>query len=138
MAKLFNLEISTPYRLFFTGQAEAIVVSLVDGEIGIYADHAFIAAPVVTGILKIKDKSGTWKTVFTTEGLLEVSGHRTLLLVDAAEWPEEIDQERALAAKQRAEEQIRGGASAFELENIQASLKRAETRLKAYGMRAGG
>ena len=135
MAKLFNLEIHTPYRLFFTGQVEAILVTLVDGEIGIYASHSNMNAPIVTGILKVKDRNGVWKAAFTTEGLLEVMGTRTFLLVDAAEWPEEIDKERALEAKQRAEEQLAAGTFKFEMEDAKASLKRAETRLAVYEMR---
>jgi F-type H+-transporting ATPase subunit epsilon len=130
MAKLFNLEVHTPYRLFYTGKVEAIVVTLIDGEIGVYADHTFLTAPVVTGILKIKDQEGQWKQAFTTEGILEVSGHRTVLVVDAAEWPQEIDRDRALAAKERAEELLETAMFRFETDNAKANLKRALTRLK--------
>jgi F-type H+-transporting ATPase subunit epsilon len=133
MAKLFNLEVHTPYRLFYAGKAEAIVVTLIDGEIGVYADHTSFIAPVVTGILKIKDKEGRWKQAFTTEGVLEVSGPRTILVVDAAEWPEEIDCERARAAGKRAEEQLEAAMFKFETDNARALLKRAETRLKVCG-----
>jgi F-type H+-transporting ATPase subunit epsilon len=134
MAKFFNLEVHTPYRLFFSGKVEAFVVTLLDGEIGIYADHAFITAPVVTGVLRIKDEQGQWKQAFITEGILEVSGHRTVLVVDAAEWPEEIDCDRARAAKEKAEEQIEAATFKFEADNAKATLKRAVTRLKVYGM----
>ncbi|MDR2742905.1 MAG: ATP synthase F1 subunit epsilon [Treponema sp.] len=133
MAKLFNLEVHTPYRLFYANKVDAIVVTLIDGEIGIYADHTFLIAPVVTGVLKIKDKEGQWKQAFTTEGVLEVSGHRTVLVVDAAEWPEEIDCDRAQAAKKRAEEQLEAAMFKFETDNARALLKRAEMRLKVCG-----
>jgi F-type H+-transporting ATPase subunit epsilon len=130
MAKLFNLEVHTPHRLFYADTVEALVVTLIDGEIGVYADHSFLIAPMVTGILKIKDKEGRWKHAFTTEGILEVSGHRTVLMVDAAEWPEEIDRIRAQAAKERAEQQLEAAMFRFEADNARAVLKRAETRLK--------
>jgi F-type H+-transporting ATPase subunit epsilon len=132
MAKLFNLEVHTPYRLFYTDKVEALVVTLVDGEIGVYADHAFVTAPVVTGVLRIKDKTGQWKQAFTTEGILEVSGHRTVLVADTAEWPEEIDYDRALSAKKRAEEQLETAMFRFEIDKARATLKRAVTRLKIY------
>jgi F-type H+-transporting ATPase subunit epsilon len=130
MAKLFTFEVHTPYRLFYTDTVEAIVLTLIDGEIGVYAGHTFFTAPVLTGVLKIKDKEGHWKEAFTTEGILEVAGHRTVLMVDAAEWPSEIDQDRALAAQKRAEEQLRTAMFKFETENAKATLKRANTRLK--------
>jgi F-type H+-transporting ATPase subunit epsilon len=87
MAKLFPFEVHTPYRRFFADSVEAVVLSLIDGEIGVYADHSAFTAPVNVGILKIKDKDGKWSAAFTTDGILEVKEHKTVLIVDAAEWP---------------------------------------------------
>jgi F-type H+-transporting ATPase subunit epsilon len=132
-AVLFNLEVHTPYRLFFSDQVEAITVTLEDGEIGVYANHSFMTAPVKTCLLRVKDKDGVWKSAFITGGILEVSGHRTILMVDAAEWPGEIDHDRAIAAKTRAEQDLAAGTlMKFETDNAHESLRRAETRLKAY------
>jgi F-type H+-transporting ATPase subunit epsilon len=135
MAKLFPFEIHTPYRLFYSGSVEAIVITLTDGEIGVYADHAFFTAPVITGILKIREKDGAWRSAFTTEGILEVKSHKTVLMVDAAEWPQEIDRERALAAKQKAEEALKTAMFKFETGNAKATLRRAEYRIKACGLK---
>ncbi|GHV24372.1 ATP synthase epsilon chain [Spirochaetia bacterium] len=135
MAKLYSFEVHTPYRLFYSASVEAISLTLVDGEIGVYADHSPFTAPVNMGILRIKDKSGEWKPAFITEGILEVKNHKTVLVVDAAEWPDEIDYDRAVAAKDRAAEALKSAVLRFEVDNAAANLKRAETRLKAYGLR---
>jgi F-type H+-transporting ATPase subunit epsilon len=135
MAGLFTFEVHTPYRRFFAEQIEGITITLIDGEIGVYANHSLFTAPVRTGILKIKDKDGVWREAFTTEGILEVRHHTVILMVDAAEWPEEIDYERALAAKTKAEETIESGMLKFEVDNAKANLKRAETRIKVWGLR---
>ncbi|MDR2184627.1 MAG: ATP synthase F1 subunit epsilon [Treponema sp.] len=135
MAKVFPFEIHTPYRLFYSGSVEAVVITLTDGEIGVYAGHSFFTAPAVTGVLKIREKGGLWRSAFTTEGILEVTSHRTVLMADAAEWPQEIDYERALAAKQKAEEILRTAMFKFETENAKATLKRAECRMKVYGLK---
>jgi F-type H+-transporting ATPase subunit epsilon len=135
MAKLFHFEIHTPYRLFYSGSVEAIIIVLTDGEICIYADHSFFTAPAVTGILKIREKGGLWRSAFTAEGILEVTGHKTVLMADAAEWPGEIDYERALAAKQKAEETLQTAMFKFETENAKATLKRAECRMKVHGLK---
>jgi F-type H+-transporting ATPase subunit epsilon len=134
MAKLFPFEIHTPYRLFYAGSVEAIVITLIDGEIGVYADHSFFTAPVNTGILKIREQDGSWKRAFTTEGILEVKSHKTVLMVDAAEWPREIDYKRAQAAKEKAEEALKTAMFRFETDNAKATLRRAEYRIKAYGL----
>jgi F-type H+-transporting ATPase subunit epsilon len=132
MANLFNFEIHTPYRLFLSDQVEAFILTLSDGEIAVYANHSAFIAPVRTGILKIKTKDGSWKYAFVTDGILEVKEHKNVLLVDTAEWPEEIDYDRALAEKQRAQESLESGMFKFETESAQASLRRAETRILVY------
>ena len=128
---LFPFEVHTPYRLFFSGSVEAIVLTLMDGEAGIYANHTPITAPVVPCLLKIKDKDGHWQCAFTAEGILEVKQHKTILISDAAEWPSEIDLERAMNAKKRAEETIAGGTFKFETESASSSLRRANMRILA-------
>ncbi|MDR1058123.1 MAG: F0F1 ATP synthase subunit epsilon, partial [Treponema sp.] len=76
-----------------------------------------------------------WRTAFVDQGVLEVSAHKTVLLSDSAEWPEEIDYERALTAKQKAEETLQAAMFKFETDKTQATLKRAEYRIKAYGLK---
>jgi F-type H+-transporting ATPase subunit epsilon len=131
MAKLFTFEVHTPYRLFYSGPVQAIVLTLVDGEAAIYANHSHFTAPVVPCLLKIKDKDGNWKTAFSSEGILEVTSHKTVLVTDTAEWPGEIDYERAKASKERAEETLKESLLKFETETATASLRRANMRIRA-------
>jgi F-type H+-transporting ATPase subunit epsilon len=135
MPELFTFEVYTPYRLFYADSVEAVTLTLQDGEIGIYANHDFFTSPVVPCVLNVKDKQGRWKAAFVTEGILEVTHHKTVLLVDAAEWPEEIDGARAEAAKRHAQESLESGILKFEIDNAKAALKRAEIRLKLRGMK---
>jgi F-type H+-transporting ATPase subunit epsilon len=135
MPTLFNFEVHTPYRLFFSGKAETIVLTLTDGEIGVYAHHAPFTAPVVTGKLCIKGEDGGWRTAFIADGILEVKDHKNVLMVDTAEWPEEIDRERALAVKQQAEEDLKTAHLRFEIDRIKEKLHRAGCRLKIQEMK---
>ncbi|MDR0601103.1 MAG: ATP synthase F1 subunit epsilon [Treponema sp.] len=132
MASLFPFEVHTPYRLFFSGRIEALILTLTDGEICVYANHSFFTAPVRTGILTIRDGEGKPRSAFVSEGILEVKSHKTVLMADAAEWPEEIDGKRALDAKKRALQALETAVLKFETDNARASLLRAEMRLKAY------
>ena len=130
MPALFNFEVHTPYRLFFSGKAESVILTLADGEIGIYAKHSPFTAPVVTCILRIKDIDGNWKAAFISGGILEVKENISVLMVESAEWPEEIDMERALASRQEAEETLGSSRFRFEKDEAKAKLHRAEFRLK--------
>ena len=131
MAVLFTFEVYTPYRLFFSEKVEAVLLTLSDGDAAIYANHSMFTAPVVPCLLKIKDKGGAWKTAFTAEGILEVSEHKTILFSDAAEWPDEIDCERAKVAKEKAEKTLAGETIKFQAVIASTSLRRANMRLKA-------
>ncbi|MDR2178484.1 MAG: ATP synthase F1 subunit epsilon [Treponema sp.] len=132
MAVLFPFEVHTPYRRFFADSIEALVITLIDGEIGVYANRSPFTAPVVTGIMRVKDQDGRWRSAFTTEGILEVKERKTVLMVDAAEWPEEIDRDRALAAKQQAEEMLKSNMLKFEADRALSSLARANFRLRVW------
>jgi F-type H+-transporting ATPase subunit epsilon len=126
----FILEVHTPQRLFFSGSVEAVITTLIDGEAGIYTGHSPFTAPVVTGVLKIKDEKGIWKEAFITDGVLEVKRSRTVLLTEHAEWPDEIDVARAEKAREDAMTVLASGAFRFETEGARARLRRAEARLK--------
>ena len=131
MANLFPFEVHTPHRLFFSDSVETIILTLADGEAAVYANHSPMTAPVVPCLFKIKDREGNWKTAFSSEGILEVTYQKAVLVSDTAEWPEEIDYERAKAAKERAEETLASRTLKFETESAAASLRRANMRIRA-------
>jgi F-type H+-transporting ATPase subunit epsilon len=135
MPALFTFEVHTPHRPFFSGRVEAVFLTLADGEIGVYAHHSAFTAPCVSCILRIKDEKGNLRSAFITDGILEVKEHKTVLMVDAAESPEEIDPDRARAAKEEAEEKLKSASLKFEVDDAKAQLRRAEYRLKAWELR---
>ena len=135
MPALFNFEVHTPYRPFYNGKVESVSLTLPDGNIGIYANHSPFTAPVLSCILRITDDKGKRRCAFVTDGILEVKEHKNVLIVDSAEWPEEIDTGRALASKQKAEDDIRSAHLKFEIENAKKRLRRAEYRLEAAGLK---
>jgi len=135
MPTLFNFEIHTPQRFFYSGKAQAITLGLVDGEIGIYANHSPFTAVTVTCILRIKDENGQWRSAFVSSGILEVKQHKNVLMVESAEWPEEIDKDRALGSKEQAEKILSDANLKFETDKAKEKLRRAEFRLKALALR---
>jgi F-type H+-transporting ATPase subunit epsilon len=129
--KSFKFEIDTPYRRFFSDEVEAVTLTLIDGDITVYADHSFFIAPVKPGVIRLKGKDGVWKNAFISEGIIEVKTFNKYLMVDAAEWPQEIDRERAQKALAEAEETINAATFKFEVTAAEAAAHRARSRLKA-------
>jgi F-type H+-transporting ATPase subunit epsilon len=134
MQVLFNFEVHTPYRFFYSGMTQAITLTLVDGEIGVYANHSSFTAPVVECILRIKDAEDIWRAAFVSRGILEVKKEKTVLIVDSAEWPEEIDMQRAFESKQQAEKDLEDSHLKFETDRAKEQLRRADLRLKVLSL----
>ena len=123
MDKTFKLEIITPYRVFYSGMAEMMIINSVDGELGILPEHESFVTPVVIGPGKIKI-SGIWKNASVSDGFLEMDNNKVTMLVGAAEWPEEIDAERAAI---EAAEQI----ASFAVEEPEAALEQVVEQVMA-------
>ena len=129
MASTFSLVIVSPYRQFFKGEAQELVFSALDGQHGILPMHEPMVTTLRAGELKFK-VDGEWKYAACSDGFVEVMPTYVVMLADTVEWPEEIDLNRAEAAKERAEERMRQNQSQHEYYQAQAALSRAMARLK--------
>lgn len=121
--KTFNLEIVTPDRIFFEGDAEMIELKTTEGDIGVLKDHIPLTAIVAPGVLKITN-DGEVKEAALLSGFLEILQDKVIILAESCEWPEEIDINRAKEAKIRAERRLRGS------DDGQVNVTRAEMALR--------
>lgn len=129
MAKTFYLEIIASDRIFFQGDCEHLVITAIDGLLGILAGHEPLVTSLPTGELKYM-VDGVWKHAAISEGFIQVMPDKAVILADSCELPEEIDIKRAEEARQRAEEMLRQKQSIREYYETQAALNRAINRLK--------
>lgn len=129
MSKTFHLEIIATDRIFFEGDVEHLVVTAIDGLIGILPGHEALVTSLPTGELKYM-VNGKWHFAAISEGFIEVMPDFAVILADSCELPEEIDIKRAEEAKKRAEEHMRQKQSIMEYYHTQAALNRAMNRLK--------
>lgn len=129
MASTFLLEIITPTRRFFSEEVEMVIFRTPLGEMGILKGHAPMVAAVDVGPVRIK-QDGQWKDAVLTEGFMEVTEDKVVILTDTAEWPEEIDVNRAEAARQRAQERLQYQKGQIEYMRSEAALARALARLR--------
>ena len=129
MAKTFHLEIIATDRVFFSGETEHLVITAIDGLIGIMAGHEPLVTSLPTGELKYL-VDGVWKYAAISEGFIQVMPDSSIILADTCELPEEIDIKRAQEARERADERLRQKQSIKEYYETQAALNRAMNRLK--------
>ena len=125
----FFLEVLTPERKFYSAEAEEVIFRTVDGEMGVLAKHAPTVVAVDIGPIRIKAE-GKWIEALVTEGFAEIMPNKVVILTDTAEYPEEIDLNRAKAAKARAEEKLQKQLSQIEYVRSKTALARAMARMK--------
>lgn len=130
MGKKFKFEVLTPERVFYTDEVDMIVFNTPSGEMGILPDHMPMVTAVDVGMLEIKN-DGKEEFASIGEGFIEVTKDGVTAIVDSAEWPDEIDVERAEIAKKRAEDLLKEKRQDTEMiMMLHASIKRANTRIK--------
>ena len=125
----FDLEIITPDRVFFTGEASMIEFNTTEGEIGVYKDHIPLTVIVKPGVLTITLEDEKRKAALHS-GFATILQDKVTILAEVVEWGEEIDEARAEAAKQRAEERLRANQANIDMARAEAALLRAMARIK--------
>ena len=125
---LFQLEIITPDRVFYRGEAWMVEFTAQDGRIGVLKHHIPLTTVVAPGILTIQEARGE-KQAALHAGFAEILPEKVTILAEVAEWPEEIDEERARAAKERAEDQLKNHGTEIDVDRAEIALKKALVRL---------
>jgi F-type H+-transporting ATPase subunit epsilon len=125
-----QFEIVTPDRLVLKEEVDELQVPGKNGYLGILPGHAPLITELMTGELSYR-KDKTTRYLSVSGGYCEVLPDQVTVLAERAEKPEEINVDRALAAKQRAEKRLaQPQNSDIDLDRAMVSLKRALIRLQ--------
>lgn len=125
---LFLLKVITPDRVFYEGEVSMVEFNTTEGEIGIYKKHVPTTVIVNPGILTITEEEGQ-KEAALHAGFAEILQDEVVILAEIIEWPEEIDADRAEAARQRAEERLHSKTSETDVLRAETALLRAMARI---------
>lgn len=127
---LIKLNIVSPKRLLYSEDVKMVVVRAESGELGVMPGHTPMLATLRPGVLRAILEDGSEERVVVSGGFLEVSKEKITVLARTAEWPYEIDVERALEAKERAKERLRKiSDDNIDEARARAALNRAIARL---------
>ena len=134
MAEKFQLTIVTPDREFFNEEVDMVEFNTTEGEIGIYKGHIPLTVILKPGILTIT-QGDTVRNAALHAGFVQILPEEVTVLAEIIEWPGEIDEERAKAAKERAESRLRGGADEVDVARAESALMRSIARIQAAGLK---
>lgn len=135
MASKTRLRIITPARQIFDKEVDMVSIRTPFGERGILPGHAPMVCLLVDSMVDIKDGSNFIKASVMS-GFAEISQNLIVIVSDVAEWPDEIDVERAQDALDKATREIESGTAADAIEAAKRDLHRAKIRLEVSKYKA--
>lgn len=127
-----KLRIITPHRNFFNGSVINLKTEDLKGPINILPNYMSAVTLLKSSITQFVDIEGKEYKAFISEGIMKIRHNAITILCRAAEWPEEIDLNRAEEAKRRAEERLKKG-DGIDILRAENSLLRAILRMKIKG-----
>jgi len=128
--KLFRLEIVTPQKSGFSGYVESFAAPGAMGGFQVLHDHAPLLTIISIGEVRLRDQGGNESIYSTSGGFVEVGNNNVTFLANTIERKDEIDVERAKAAKTRAEDRLRRKEHDTDIERARTALARATNRLR--------
>ena len=129
----FHLEIVTPEKSFYQGEIKMVIVRGLEGDLAVLKGKSPIATPLRIGKVRIFEDEKE-RVAAVVDGYITVVEDKVTIVTDAAEWPDEIDVERAKAAKERAEKALREKQGA-DVARAEYALKRALNRLDVANLK---
>ena len=129
MAKTFTVEVVTPTSINTFSGVRHLRAPGIDGNFGVLVRH--IPAIIALKPGKVQIDSDEQQQLFAvSEGYCEIQRERILLLVETAEFPEEIDVERAQSALERARKILSERPDSLNFSKVMAAMSRAQNRLR--------
>ena len=129
----FNVKILASDGAEYQGPCVSLIVPTSDGQYGIMALHSNMISAIVPGKLTYRTPEGVEHILAVSSGLVKAEGGEVLVLVGAAERPEEIDANRARRELEASREAVLQRRSIHEYRLAQANIARAVNRLRGKG-----
>lgn len=132
----FELIIISPERQFYDAPVEKVTFRTTEGDLGVLKGHIPLTVGLSTGHCKIQIDANTTYIGVVHGGFAEIRPNKVTILVDAAEWPDEIDVERAKRKIAKAEEILNSAnADDIAIRRARYSMLKQMARLEVTSMK---
>ncbi|MBU2871729.1 F0F1 ATP synthase subunit epsilon [Colwellia sp. E2M01] len=125
-----NLSVVSAEESLFSGSIKSLQITGSEGELGIMPGHAPLLTSLKPGMALITKHDDSEEVIYLSGGMLEVQPNNIIVLADVATRADDLDEQAALEAKQRAEENINANSSDVDFTAAAAELARAVAQLR--------
>jgi F-type H+-transporting ATPase subunit epsilon len=129
-AMTVNLNVVSAEEELFSGRIESLQITGSEGELGIMPGHAPLLTSLKPGMALITKEDGSEEVIYLSGGMLEVQPNQIIVLADVACRADDLDEQAALEAKQRAEEHMNAHSDDVDYAAVAAELARAVAQLR--------
>lgn len=131
MEPTLHVDIVSAEDEIFSGVAEVVYAPAIMGELGIYPKHAPLITRIKPGEVRVKvPGSAEEQSYYVSGGVLEIQPHVVTVLADTALRAKDVDEAKALEAKQRAEQLLQDRQDGMERATAEAALAEAVAQLR--------
>jgi F-type H+-transporting ATPase subunit epsilon len=125
-----QVEIVSAEGEIFSGPAKMVFLPAIEGDIGVAPRHAPLLTLLKAGEVRVQPPEGEEQSFWVGGGALEIQPKRVTVLADTAARAKDLDEAAAQAAKQRAEDALRGATDKVTQAEAMAEIMRMVAQLK--------
>lgn len=129
MSKTVKFKIISPGKETITEEVVSVITESVDGKVEFLSNHSPIIISTIPTITVFTKGDGSKKEIFTSSGIVYIRSNEINFCCDSANWPHEIDVERATNSMERAKKRLNGNDTVDE-ERAKRALARSLARLR--------
>lgn len=117
-----HVDIVSAVEAIFSGEAKFVALPGEAGELGILPGHTPLISRIRPGTLKIVRPDGSEENIFVAGGILEVQPNSVTVLTDTAIRAADLDEARAVAAREKAQDALRNAKDKADIAVVEAEL----------------
>ncbi len=126
-----NLNVVSAEESLFSGSIKSLQITGSEGELGIMPGHAPLLTSLKPGMARIVKDNDEEEVIYLSGGMLEVQPNHVTVLADVALRADDIDEQAAIEAKERAEQHLNNHGSDVDFAEVASELARAIAQLRA-------
>ncbi len=129
-AMTVQLNVVSAEEELFSGRIESLQITGSEGELGVMPGHAPLLTSLKPGMARIVKQHGEEEILYLSGGMLEVQPNNVTVLADVATRGEDLDEQAALEAKERAEKHLNDHGGNVDYAEAASELARAVAQLR--------
>ncbi|HIF89436.1 MAG TPA: F0F1 ATP synthase subunit epsilon [Candidatus Thioglobus sp.] len=133
---VIHVDVVSATEEIYSGDAKCVFAPASMGEIGVYPLHVPLISTLKPGEVRVETENGV-ESIYVSGGIVEVQPHTVTIFSDTAIRAHDLDESKAIEAKQRAEEAMANAQSDQEVSTTQAALAESMAQLQMISKMRG-